>query len=85
MEAETPKMGPLILNHGNMEVSQPAQPETMQEAIDQRLDRYDYYRIMINHPTEGMRAKGFTEAQVKAALEQCDLMQDFYEDLVDEL
>ena len=59
--------------------------ESVQTLIDVRLDRYDYYRQMIHHPVEGMAAKGFTQEEIQAALDQIDVMQDFYEDLAETL
>ena len=57
--------------------------QPVQRFIDERLDKYDKFRELVNDPVIGMRAKGFTEEEVQAALEHIEDVQVFYEDLLD--
>ena len=59
------------------------QQKTVRELVDERLDRYDYYRELVNHPVMGMAANGFTQEEITAALQQIDTMQDFYEGMLE--
>ena len=53
------------------------------ELVEARLDRYDQYKQVINHPVEGMAAKGFIREEIDAAIAQCDKLIEFYEDLLE--
>ena len=53
--------------------------------IEKRLDRYDHYRDEVNHPVHGMARMGFTMEEIKQAEMEIDTMQDFYEDLLEDL
>ena len=66
----------------------------LREQIEERLEKYNQYKKLINHKTQGMAVRGyydpidkdykkFTPEAIEAAEDQVDKMIEFYEDLLE--
>ena len=77
---------PLFISHpsgGSMGAGRPE--KSVRELVEERLDTYDQYKVLIHHPASGMAAKGFTQVEIEAAEKQVDDMILFYEDMLEKL
>ena len=59
-------------------------PANVKSLVEQRLDKYYEYEILIEDPEKGMLANGFSEERLIEAREQVDEMIDFYEELLEQ-